>query len=148
MKHVRLLISDDSPQVLQSLSNFLSDEYCIVGTVSDEKALIAAAVALDPHIIITYAPTTAGLDAVCQLQALMPDIKIMVLTNQEDSEFAAAALGVGASAVLVKKGVLDLCGKIRAIIQDCLTAHPARFAEKDRAYGHAHVSIRRSVGSV
>ncbi len=147
MKHVRLLISDDSPHILQVLSNLLSDNLCTVGTVSDEKALIAAAVALDPHIII-YTPTMAGLDAVRQLEALMPDIKIMVLTDQEEPEFAAAALGAGASAVLIKKGVLDLCSKIRAIIQDFLTAHPGQFTEEDRTYGNDHVSIRRGVGSV
>ena len=148
MRHVRLLISDDSPHILQIISNLLSDSFCTVGTVSDEKAIIAAAVALDPHIIITYIPTMAGLDAVRQLQALMPDIKIMVLTDQEAPEFAAAALGAGASAVLIKKGVLDLCGQIRAITQDFLAAHPGQFTDKDRTYGNDHVSIRRSVSNV
>jgi DNA-binding NarL/FixJ family response regulator len=104
MKNIRVLIADDNPQVLRFLSDLLSDDFCVVGTVSDGRALIAAAVALQPHIIITDIdmPLT-GLDAVRQLEALMPDIKVMVLTDHEEPEFAAAALAAGASAFLIKK---------------------------------------------
>lgn len=45
MKNIRVLIADESPANLLFLSNSLSDDFCMVGTVSDEKALIAAAVA-------------------------------------------------------------------------------------------------------
>ena len=91
MKNVRVLIADDDPQILQFLSNLLSDDFCTVGTVSDEKALIAAAVALYPHIIMTGMPTMPSLDAVRQLESLMPDMKIMVLTDREEPEVAEAA---------------------------------------------------------
>ena len=126
MKNVRLLIADDNPQNLQFLSNSLSDDFCIVATVSDGKSLIAAAVALDPQIIIAGMPTREGLVAVRQLEALMPDIKIIVLTDQEEPEYAAATIGAGASAVLNKKGP-DLCGKIKVIIREVLTAHSEEF---------------------
>jgi DNA-binding NarL/FixJ family response regulator len=133
MKNVRLLIADDDPQILQFLSNLLSDDFCTVGTVSDEKALIAAAVALYPHIIMTGMPTKPSLDAVRQLESLMPDMKIMVLTDREEPEVAEAALAAGASAILFGKGVPDLRGKIRAIIQDLLTAHPKRLTAVSRS---------------
>ena len=133
MKNVRLLIADDDPQILQFLSNLLSDDFCTVGTVSDEKALIAAAVALYPHIIMTGMPTMPSLDAVRQLESLMPDMKIMVLTDREEPEVAEAALAAGASAILFGKGVPDLRGKIRAIIQDLLTAHPKRLTAVSRS---------------
>jgi DNA-binding NarL/FixJ family response regulator len=127
VKNVRLLIADDNPQKLQFLSNSLSDDFCIVATVSDGKALIAAAVALEPHIIITDIPTETGLIAVRQLEALMPDIKIIVLTDQEELEFAAETIGAGASAVLIKE-TPDLCGKIKAIVRALLTARSEEFA--------------------
>ena len=146
MKNVRLLIADDNPHNLQFLSNSLSDDFCIVATVSDGKALIAAAVALDPHIIITDMPTRAGLVAVRQLEALMPDIKVIALTDQKEPEFAAATIRAGASAVLNKE-VPDLCGKIKAIVRNLLTADPRQFTEKDRLYGNDHASIGRGVGS-
>jgi DNA-binding NarL/FixJ family response regulator len=123
MKNLRLLIADSDEQILRFISNFLSDDFCIVGTVSDGKALIAAAVALYPHIIIGM-PTMTSLDAVRQLESLMPDIKIMVLTDHEEPEVVAAALAAGASTVLIKKRASDLCDKIRAIIRELHTAPP------------------------
>lgn len=134
MKTVRVLIADGDPQYLIFLSNFLSADFCIVGTVTDGKALIAAAVALDPHFIITGIPSRAGLDAVRQLDALMHDIKIMVLIDHEEPELAAAALGAGASAVLIKEAP-DLCRKIKVIVRDLLTAHSEEFREKQLSAG-------------
>jgi DNA-binding NarL/FixJ family response regulator len=126
VKNVRLLIADDNPRNLQFLSNSLSDDFCIVATVSDGKALIAAAVALDPQIVITDMPTRASLAAVRQLEALMPDIKIIVLTVQEEPEFATATIRAGASAVLNKEAP-DLCGKIKAIVRDLLATDSEEF---------------------
>jgi len=100
MKNVRLLIADDDARFLRYLGDLLSDDFCIVGTVSDGTALIAAAVAFESHIIITDIdmPTMTRLDGVRQLEALMPDLKIIVLTGHEEPECAAAAIAAGASA--------------------------------------------------
>lgn len=146
MKNVRLLIADDDAHFLRYLGDLLSDDFCIVGTVSDGTALIAAAVALDPHIIITDIdmPAMTRLDAVRRLEALMPDIKIIVLTGHEEPECAAAAIEAGASAFFIKKGAPDLRGKIRAIIPDLLNNDPKRSTEKALAYWNDHASIERS----
>ena len=146
MKNVRLLIADDNPHNLQFLSNSLSDDFCIVATVSDGKALIAAAVALDPHIVITDMPTRASLVAVRQLEALMPDIRIIVLTVQEDPEFAAATIRAGASAVLNKEGP-DLCGKIKVIVRDLLTADSEEFTGEPMTCGNNRAWIGKGVTS-
>lgn len=147
MKNVRVLIADDNPQILRFFSNLLSDDFCIVGTVSDWKTLVAAAVALQPHVIITDIdmPTMNGLGAVRQLEALMPDIKVIVLTGHEEPEFAVAAIAAGASAFLIKNGVPDLRGKIRAIIQDLLTAHPKRDTEQALAHEDGRLLIEKGV---
>jgi len=128
MKNVRVLIADDDEQVLRLLSNLLSDDFCVVGTVSDGRAMISAAVELVPHVIITDIdmPTMNGLVAVRQLEALMPDIKVIVLTGHEEPEFATAAIAAGASAFLIKNGVSDLRGKLKAIIRE-LTSRPKQF---------------------
>ena len=90
MKNIRLLIADDNPQNLQFLSNYLSDDFCIVATVNDGKALIAAAVALDPSYYHHRLADEDGSLAIRQLEALIPDIKIIVLTDQEDPEFGGS----------------------------------------------------------
>jgi CheY-like chemotaxis protein len=83
MEPVRLLIAYNNPHILRFLSDLLSDDRCIVGTVSDENALFAAVVALHPHIIITnidMMPATAGLDTVHQVKTLIPDSKVFSIT--------------------------------------------------------------------
>lgn len=147
MKNVRLLIADDDARFLRHLGNLLSDDFCIVGTVSDGTALIAAAVAFDPHIIITDIdmPTMTRLDGVRQLEALMPDLKIIVLTDHEEPECAVAAIAAGASAFLIKKKTPNLRGTIRAIIRDLLNGHPKQFREEVFTYGNGHASIGHEV---
>ena len=152
MKNIRLLIADDDAHFLRYLGDLLSDDFCIVGTVSDRTALIAAAVAFDPHIIITDIdmPTMTRLDAIRQLEALLPDIKIMVLTGHEEPECAAAAIAAGASAFLTKKKTPNLCGTIRAIIRDLLTGHPThpnQFTGKALTYGNDHHLIEHKVAN-
>lgn len=130
MKKVRLLIADDDPHVLRFLSDLPSDDFCVVGTVSDGKALIAAAVELHPQVIITDIdmPAMNGLDAVRHIKTVMPDIKIIFLTTHTEPEYAAAAFAAGASAFLSKVGSRNLRGRLRAVIRDLQTAPPKGYA--------------------
>ena len=132
MKNVRLLIADDNPQVLRFLSDLLSGDFCVVGTVSDGRAMITAAVELRPHVIITDIdmPTMNGLDAVRQLEALMPDIKVIVLTTHTEPEYVSAAFAAGASAFLSKVGSRNLRGRLRAVIRDLQTSPPKGYAKQ------------------
>jgi DNA-binding NarL/FixJ family response regulator len=147
MKHVRLLIADDHPHILKLLSDLLSDDFCIVGTVSDGKAQITAAVALHPHLIIIAMPTMIGLDPVRHLEALMPDIKVIVLTDHEEPEFAAASRAAGVSTFPIKKEMPALYGKIRAIMQDLFIAHPQQFIEKSLTDGDDCALVQKGMSS-
>ena len=144
MQNVRMLIAHDNPHILQFLSDFFSDDLCSVGTVSDRKSLTAVAMALHPHIIVTGRPTKASLDAVHQLEALLPDMKVMALTEHEEVDIAAAVREADAPAALTKDAP-DLCGKIRAIIREFLPAQPKWIMESTRAYGNDHASIGSGV---
>jgi len=147
MKKVRVLIADDNLQVLRFLSNLLSDDFCVVGTVSDGKALLAAAMELHPQIIITDIdmPTMNGIDAVRQIEALLPDIKVIFLTSHEEPEYVAAAFSAGASAFLIKNGVSNLHGRIRAIIRDLQAAPAKQFLRGSIANQDGRVLIERGI---
>jgi len=147
MKKVRVLIADDNLQVLRFLSNLLSDDFCVVGTVSDGKALLAAAMELHPQIIITDIdmPTMNGIDAVRQIEALLPDIKVIFLTSHEEPEYVAAAFSAGASAFLIKNGVSNLHGRIRAIIRDLRAAPAKQFLRGSIANQDGRVLIERGI---
>jgi len=147
MRKVRVLIADDDMQVLRFLSNLLSDDFCVVGTVSDGKALVAAAMELHPQIIITDIdmPTMNGLDAVRQIEALLPEIKVIFLTSREEPEYVAAAFSAGASAFLIKNGVSNLHGRIRAIIRDLQAAPSKQFLRESIANQDDRLLIERGI---
>jgi DNA-binding NarL/FixJ family response regulator len=140
-----VLIADDDPQVLRFLSDLLSDDFCVVGTVSDGRAMIAAAVELHPHVIITDIdmPTMNALDAVRQVETLMPEVKVIFLTGHEEPEYVAAAFAAGASAFLLKHGGPDLRRRIRAIIQDLQTLHAHEGAGHALSHEGSHALARR-----
>ena len=131
MRKLRLLLADDHPQELQFLTKLLSDDFCVVGTVSDGRALITAAIDLQPHVIVSDIdmPILSGLDAVRHVKALVSDIKVVFLTNHKEPEYIAAAFSAGASAFLSKIGSRNLRGRLRAVIRDLQTTPPKQFVE-------------------
>jgi DNA-binding NarL/FixJ family response regulator len=130
MKKLRLLIADDHPQMRGLLSQLLSDDFFVVGTVSDGKSLITAAMELQPHVIVSDIdlPIMSGLEAVRQIKAVAPDIKVIVLTTHTEQECVAAAFSAGASAFLSKVGRRNWRGRLRAVIRDLHMAPLERYA--------------------
>ena len=76
----------------------------IVGAVADGRALLSAAAELKPDVAIVDVamPMLNGLDATGQLKRSMPELKIIVLTINEDPDLAAEAIRAGASCYLLK----------------------------------------------
>jgi len=130
MKRVRVLLADEHPPLLHHLSALLSDDFCIVGAVSDGKSLLTTALKLQPQVIISDIdmPIMSGLEAVRQVKALLPDIKVIFLSNHKEQEYVAAAFSAGASAFLSKVGRRNLRGRLRAIIRDLHAAPLERYA--------------------
>ena len=130
MKRVRVLLADKHPPLLHHLSACLSDDVCIVGAVSDGKSLLTTALKLQPQVIISDIdmPIMSGLEAVRQVKALLPDIKVIFLSNHKEQEYVATAFSAGASAFLSKVGRRNLRGRLRAIIRDLHAAPLERYA--------------------
>ena len=133
MRKLRLLVADDHPQMRGFLSHLLSDDFCVVGAVGDGKSLIMAAMELQPHVIVSDIdmPIMSGLEAVRQIKALVPDIKVIFLTTHKEQEYVEAAFSAGASAFLSKVGRRNLRGRLRAVIRDLHSA------PLERCAGHA-----------
>jgi CheY-like chemotaxis protein len=130
MKKVRVLIADEHPPLLHHLSALLSDDFCVVGSVNDGRALVTAALELQPQVIISDIdmPIMSGLEAVRRVKALAPAIKVIFLTNHKEQECVAEAFSAGASAFLSKVGRRNLRGRLRAVIRDLHTAPLERYS--------------------
>ncbi len=104
MKRPRVLLADDHKLLLEAFQKLLEPDCEVVGGVADGRALLAAASELEPDIIVLdiAMPLLNGLDAGGQIKKMMPDVKLIFLTVNEDPDFVSEAFRVGASGYLLK----------------------------------------------
>ena len=71
----------------------------VVGTFNDPRAFLGEAQTLRPDVVIldVSMPSLNGLDTARELRRLLPDVRIIMLTMNEDPDVAAEAFRVGAS---------------------------------------------------
>jgi DNA-binding NarL/FixJ family response regulator len=88
----------------EAFAQLLQPHCEIVGAVGDGRTLIAAAAELRPDIVVVdiAMPRLNGLEATRQLKRSMPQLKVIVLTINEDPELAAEAFQAGACSYLLK----------------------------------------------
>jgi len=116
----RVLLADDHTLLLGAFEKLLSGECDIVGQVGDGRALIAAAEAQRPDVVVLdiSMPLLNGLEAGRHLKQRFPDIKLVYLTMNEDADLAAEAFRIGASAYLLKRSAAsELPLAIREVVQ-------------------------------
>jgi DNA-binding NarL/FixJ family response regulator len=100
----RVLLADDHRMLREVFAQILEADCDVVGAVGDGRALLSAAPELKPDVVVLDIgmPLLNGLDAARQLKRTMPEIKIVVLTVNEDPDLAADAIRAGASCYLLK----------------------------------------------
>ena len=105
MTNPRVLLADDHELLLGALAKLLAEECEVVGQVSDGRALVAAAQALRPDVVVLdiSMPLLNGLEAARQIKQSMRDVKLVFLTMDEDPDVAAEAFRAGASGYLLKR---------------------------------------------
>jgi DNA-binding NarL/FixJ family response regulator len=143
----RVLLADDSPAVLRGIRQLLAPEFEIVGSVSDGLALVAAAKALKPDIMIVdvMMPGLSGLEAVRRLRKLTRFNAIaIILTVFDDPSMVAEARAVGAMGYVVKSAAdRDLVNAIHASLEGRFYSSPTRKREQRPAPRPAKSLTRR-----
>jgi len=104
MKKPRVLLADDHKIVIDGLKSLLSDEFEIVGSVEDGRALVKKASTLYPDVIVAdiSMPQLNGIEAARQIKKIDKNIKIVFLTMHPDATYAANAFEAGASGFVLK----------------------------------------------
>ena len=118
MKRARLLFADDYILLLEALKHLLEPEFEVVGTVTDGRALLRKAEELKPDLIVLdiSMPLLNGLDAGRKLRTMMPDVKLIYLTMNQDLDFVTQALQLGAIGYVLKS---SSAAELREAIRCC-----------------------------
>jgi DNA-binding NarL/FixJ family response regulator len=120
MTRPRVLLADDHALMVDGLRKMLERDFELVGAVHDGRALLAAARALRPDVILVdiSMPRLNGIDAVRQLRVLVPESRLVIVTMHADPTYVAEAFKAGASAYLVKRSAVgELVEGIRAVLR-------------------------------
>ena len=82
---------------------------------------------LAPHMVILdpSMPKFQGMEAICKVKAINPDIKVLILSMHKDREYLSQAISYGAEGYLIKESVdKELLPAIEMIMQGRLYVPP------------------------
>jgi len=127
---IRVLIADDHAVVRQGLRAFLDlqDEVEVVGEAADGEALLAAARALQPDVVLVdlVMPAVDGIEAIRRLPDVAPAARAIVLSSFIDDDKLFPAVRAGAAGYLLKDvQPQDLVAAIRTVHGGGSLLHPA-----------------------
>ncbi|MBI5741450.1 MAG: response regulator transcription factor [Nitrospirae bacterium] len=120
MSKIRVLIADDHALVREGIAAFLKlcSDIEVIAEASDGIAAIENAKRFKPDVMLMdiAMPRLGGLEATIELKKVIPDLKILVLTQYDDKEYVSRFLKAGVSGYLLKQAVgSDLTSAIRAV---------------------------------
>jgi DNA-binding NarL/FixJ family response regulator len=129
-RKIRILIADDHALVREGIAAFLkmSDDYEVVAEAADGVEAIEAAKKHKPDIVLMdiSMPRLGGLEATVEIKKNNPQIKILVLTQYEDTVYIKRFFKAGVSGYLLKKAVgTDLITAIGSITAGKVYIHPS-----------------------
>lgn len=125
----RVLIADDHAVLRDGIRALLAtaDDLEVVGEAADGRAAIDLAVKLKPDVILmdVAMPGLGGLEATLEIRKLLPDTKILVLTQYGEAEYVRRFLAAGVSGYVLKRAAgADLIAAIRAVLHGGLVLDP------------------------
>ena len=98
---IRVLIADDSPHILESLSTLIADQpdLTVIGAARDGREAIEMASQLQPQVVVMDAQMP-HLDGVEATKRSLPDIGVLFLSVFSD--YMEASVAAGADGYLTK----------------------------------------------
>lgn len=128
MKRTKVILADDHLLITDAVKNLLEPEFEVVGTFANGEELVAAAVQLEPDVVVldVCMPKMNGLSACSRLRTLLPKVKIIFLTMNQDAETAGEAFRSGANGYVLKTSAAsELTVALREVVRGGYFATPS-----------------------
>jgi two-component system response regulator NreC len=127
---MRLLITDDHGVLRAGLRALLNNEpdLEVVGEAANGEEALRLAGELQPDVILMdiSMPGVDGIETTQRLMELRPDVRVLILTFQEDECLLQAAIRAGAAGYILKRAVeSELINAIWAVSRGELYVHSA-----------------------
>ncbi|MGC1424437.1 MAG: response regulator transcription factor [Terracidiphilus sp.] len=116
---VRILLVDDSIEILDHVSNMLRPEYDVIGKVADGNLVCSKVASLSPDVIILDISLgdRSGIEIAQRLREQGYAKEIIFLSVHEDPDFVIAAIGAGGRAYVTKPRITeDLRSAVKAVL--------------------------------
>jgi two-component system NarL family response regulator/two-component system response regulator DesR len=119
LKKPRVLLADDSEQILRAVVRLLDGQFDVAGSVLNGEQAIEATLRLKPEVLVldVVMPVMGGFEAARCLKKIGAPAKIVFLTSLEDPALVEMAMEAGGSGFVFKSQVVtDLPLAIQAAL--------------------------------
>ena len=107
MTPYRIVLADDHVMFRQGLKRILQemDSLEVVGEAGDGLELLKLLTGVIPDMVILdiSMPHLRGIEAIVEIKAIHPDVKVLILTMHNDIDFLHRAIAAGANGYLLKE---------------------------------------------
>ena len=122
-----VLLADDHPMMLEGLRKLLVLDFEVIGTVTDGRALLAAAESHRPDLVIAdiSMPGIDGIEAARRLKTTAPGVRVLILSIHTEPSWVRAAFEAGAWGYLAKTSAPEeIETAVREVLQDRFYVSP------------------------
>jgi DNA-binding NarL/FixJ family response regulator len=152
MKRARILLADDHTLTLEGIRAVLEPHHEMVGMVTDGRALLDAALRLQPDLVVLdiTMPLLNGIDAAVQIKKSLPAVKLLFVTMHVNPAYLEAALNAGGTGYVLKSAAREeLLDAIKSVLNGCIYVTPSlssehleRFKDPSRAAAILRLTAR------
>ncbi len=130
MNKIKVLLVDDHAIMRDGIRALLglNEDITIVGEASDGKEAVAKAEELKPDVIVMdiAMPEMDGLEATRRIKKMLPDTKVLILTQYDNKEYILSSIKAGAAGYIPKRALgSELVSAVRAVYQGDSFLHPS-----------------------
>jgi len=106
-----ILVADDHDIIRAGIKSILQNEpdYEVIGEATDGEEVLQRAEELKPEIILLdiTMPKKSGLDVIQQLQCMLPEVKVIIISMHRSNIYMDKAFKMGAKGYLNKENVAE-----------------------------------------